>query len=207
MFASHLSFVRRALLALVIAAGTSLASAQTMHVELDTSQFSDTGWIDLQFNPSNMPVASAGAVISNLSGFGSSADAVLSGDVQQQAGGFLFGNSTSWNDLFHSVAFGGKVSFDVSFSGLSDAAPAAIPTKFSVALYGADGATQLGDVDQFGNLLSLTWQPTAGAGIVALDIHDHTIGSVSAVPEPTTWAMLGAGLALVGLARRRKLQA
>jgi hypothetical protein len=207
MFASHFSFVRRALLALVIAAGTSLASAQTMHVELDTSLFSDTGWLDLQFNPSNLPAASASAMISNLSGFGSSADAQLAGDVQQQAGGFLFGNSTSWNDLFHSVAFGGKVSFDVSFSGLSDASPAAIPSKFSVALYGADGATQLGNVDQFGNLLSLTWQPTVGAGTVSSEIADHAIGSVSAVPEPTTWAMLGAGLALVSFARRRKLSA
>ena len=207
MFASHLSFVRRALLALVIAAGTSLASAQTMHVELDTSLFSDTGWLDLQFNPSNLPAASASAVISNLSGFGSSVDAQLSGDVHQQAGGFLFGNSTSWNDLFHSVTFGGKVSFDVSFSGLSDAAPAAIPSRFSVALYGADGATPLGNHDGDYNLLSISWQPTAGAGTVSADITDHAIGSVSAVPEPTTWAMLGAGLVLVGFARRRKLQA
>jgi hypothetical protein len=33
-----------------------------------------------------------------------------------------------------------------------------------------------------------------------------TVSVVTAVPEPSTWAMLGAGLGLLGL-RRRKLQA
>lgn len=210
MFASTFSPVtvmRRALLALALAA-SSLASAQTMHVELDTSAYAagGAGWLDLQFNPGNLPVVAASAVISNLVGFGGAMDVVLSGDVQQQGAGYLFGNSTDFNDLFHMVSFGGKLSFDVTLGGLADPSPAAVPSKFSVSLYAADGFTQLGNVAPDGSVLSLTWTPAAsGAGSVGVGYVDAGLAAVAPVPEPSAWLMLGAGLALVGaLARRRQ---
>lgn len=207
MFATKMfpvTTVRRALLALALAAGAGLASAQTLHVELDTSAFAGAGgWLDLQFNPSSVPAVAASALIGNLVGFG--ADFTSAGAVSAAGAGYLFGNATDYNDLFHSIAFGGKVSFDVTFGGLADPSPAAIPSKFSVALYGADGLTQLGDVDPDGNVLTFNWTPAAaGAGSVGLGYADAGVAAVSAVPEPSTWLMLGAGLALVGgLARRR----
>ena len=195
--------MRRALLALALAAGAGLASAQTLHVELDTSGFTGGGWLDLQFNPASVPAVAASALIGNLAGFG--ADFVTAGEVSAAGAGFLFGNGSDYNDLFHAIAFGGKVSFDVTFGGLPDPSPAAIASKFSVALYGADGLTQLGNVDPDGNVLALNWTPAAsGAGSVGVGYAAAGLAAVSAVPEPSTWLMLGAGLALVGgIARRR----
>lgn len=217
MFVTNLfpaTLMRSAVLALAMAAtagASSLASAQTLHVELDTSLYSasgNSGWLDLQFNPANLPVVAANALIGNLVGFGDAAGAVLEGDVSPQGGGYLFGNSTDYNDLFRTVSFGGKVSFDVTFSGLADPSSAAIPSAFSLALYAADGITQLGDADANGNLLVLNWIPAAsGAGMANVGYVASGL-AVSAVPEPTTWLMLGAGLALVGgVARRRQASA
>lgn len=205
---SSATAVRRAALALALAAAASLASAQTLHVELDTSLYSaggNSGWLDLQFNPGNLPVVSANALVGNLVGFGADVDTVLTGDVARQGGGYLFGNSTDYNDLFRTVSFGGKVSFDVTFSGLADPSPAAVPSAFSLALYAADGMTQLGDADANGSLLVFNWIPAA-SGPGAVNVGYAASGlAVSAVPEPTTWLMLGAGLALVGgVARRRQ---
>lgn len=197
--------LRRALLALALAAGTSLAQAQTLHVELDTSSFGgNSGWLDLQFNPASVPAVSASAFISNLVGFGAATDAVIAGDVQQQGAGYRFGNTTDYNDLFRTISFGGKVSFDVTFGGLPDPSVAAVASKFSVALYGADATTQLGNIDTDGNVLALNWTPSASGGAIGIGYADAGVAAISAVPEPSAWLMLGAGLALVGgLARRR----
>lgn len=200
------SALRRGALALALTAAAGLASAQSMHVVLDTSSFGSNGWLDLQFNPASVPAVSASALVDHLAGFDGAVAPQLNGDVQAQAGGaFLFGNSTDWNDLFHAVHFGGKVSFDVSFSGLADPSPAAIPSLFSVSLYGADGVTQLGHPDADGSLLSLSWNPAAsGAGQVGVTVTDAGVAGVSPVPEPSAWLMLGAGLALLGVAKRRR---
>ncbi|MES2116860.1 MAG: NF038129 family PEP-CTERM protein [Pseudomonadota bacterium] len=200
------SALRRGALALALTAAAGLASAQSMHVVLDTSSFGSNGWLDLQFNPASVPAVSASALVDHLAGFDGAVAPQLTGDVQAQAGGaFLFGNSTDWNDLFHAVHFGGQVSFDVSFSGLADPSPAAIPSLFSVSLYGADGVTQLGHPDANGSLLSLSWNPVAsGAGQVGVTVTDAGVAGVSPVPEPSAWLMLGAGLALLGMAKRRR---
>ncbi|MES2159795.1 MAG: NF038129 family PEP-CTERM protein [Pseudomonadota bacterium] len=208
MFKPNFSLtLRHAALALALSSIAGLATAQTMHVELNTASLGSSGFLDLQFNPANTPAIFASATISHLSGFGDLSGVGLTGDVQQNAGGFAFGNTKDYNDLFQAMAFGGKVSFDVTFGGLSDPSPAAIPSKFAVSFYGADGMTVLGNAEPDGSLMSISWQPTAGAGAVSLAITDQAIANVSAVPEPSAWAMLGAGLALVGFARRRKLTA
>lgn len=203
--------LRRAALALALTAAAGLASAQTMHVVLDTSGFGgiggidSSGWLDLQLNPASVPAVAASALVDHLGGFDGASVPQLNGDVQAQAGGFRFANSTDWNDLFHAVHLGGKVSFDVSFNGLPDLSPAAVPSLFSVSLYGADGVTQLGHPDANGSLLSLSWNPAAsGAGQVGVAVVDAGVASVSPVPEPSAWLMLGAGLALLGVAKRRR---
>lgn len=197
--------LRRGALVLALTAAAGLASAQSMHVVLDTTGLGSNGWLDLQFNPASVPAVSASAVVDHLSGFDGSLAAQLNGDVQAHGGAFVFGNSTDWNDLFHAVHLGGTVSFDVSFSGLPDPSPAAIPSMFSVSLYGADGVTQLGHPDANGSLLSLSWNPAAsGAGQVGVAVADAGVASVSPVPEPSAWLMLGAGLALLGMVKRRR---
>ncbi|ELX13315.1 hypothetical protein Jab_1c19380 [Janthinobacterium sp. HH01] len=208
MFKPNFSLtLRNAALVLALSA-CGLASAQTLHVELNTASLLNTGFIDLQFNPGNSPVVFASATISHLNGFGDLSGVELLGDVQQQGGGFVFGNTTSYNDLFQAISFGGKVSFDITFGGLPDPAASGIESKFAVSLYGADRVTALGNYKQLdGTLMSFSWAPTAGAGVVTSEITDSAIASISAVPEPSSWAMLGAGVLLVGIARRRKLAA
>jgi len=202
--------LRHAAMALALSAIAGLASAQTLHVELNTASLGSSGFLDLQFNPSSVPATFASATISHLTGFGDLSGVSTQGNVLQNAGGFVFGNTTDYNDLFQAMAFGGKVSFDVTFGGLSDPSAAAMPSKFAVSFLGSDGAggyTSLGNADPDGSLMSISWQPTAGAGTLSSAITYQTVANISAVPEPSAWAMLGAGLALVGFARRRKLAA
>lgn len=203
--------LRRSLLALALSACAGLASAATYHVELDTSSFSNTGWIDMQFNPGNTNSALAQVSLTDFVGFGSSATAQTAGSVSGSlAGGYTIANDDpgGWNDLFHSVNFGGKISFNVSFSGAADPAHTASGSVFSVALYNFDQTAVLGTSDPYGSLVQLNWSPavSAGAGnVVATPLANNIPTSVAAaVPEPSTWLMLGAGLALVGLARRRQ---
>ena len=211
MFAHTTSLtLRRSLLALALSALAGAASADVLHVELDTSGFGPLSWIDLQFNPGNMNgVVLAEVALSHLSGFDASLTPELIGDVAgSAASGFHFANTTSWNDLFHAVR--GKVSFDVTFSGLADPSFNTIQSAFSVSLYGADKATQLGNAAADGSLLRLDWTPSAvagGRGAVSTGYQDSANISVSAVPEPSSWLMLGAGLAMLGGAVRRRNKA
>ena len=203
--------MRRALLALALGACASLASAaSTFHVELDTSSIASTGWIDLQFNPGDPSSPLAQASLTGFTGFGDSATAVLTGNAGGSlAGGYTWVNNDpgGLNALFHAVDFGGKIGFDVTFSGAADPG-AAFGSSFYVGLYNQARDTLLGTNDPSGALVLLNWTP---AGTVVPAMLGNTIGTsvaaVSAVPEAETWLMLGAGLALVGFARRRKLSA
>ena len=201
--------LRRALLALALGACASLASAaSTFHVELDTSSFASTGWIDMQFNPGSPSSPLAQVSLTGFTGFGDSGTAQSSGNVGGSlACGYTFVNNHAGglNGLFHAVNFGGKIGFDVTFSGAADSG-AGFGSAFSVALYNQAQDTLLGTNDPTGSLVLLNWTP---AGTVVPTMLNNTIAtSVTAVPEAQTWLMLGAGLALVGgIARRRKLAA
>ena len=205
MFASVFSpALRRTALALALSAAAGAAQASTLHVELDTGFLSGAdGYLDLNFSR-NVDSLDASALVSALSGVGAEAP-VLNGDVAAQgSAAYLFRNSTDFNDLFQSVHFGGKVSFNVSFSGLPGLPSSTNQSVFSVALFGADGVSTLGNTDAFGNLLHMTWLPAADdAGQVTWQVSDSMVGSITAVPEPSAWLMLGAGLGLLGLVRRR----
>ncbi len=200
--------LRRALLALALGACASLASAaSTFHVELDTSSFSSTGWIDMQFNPGDPSSPLAQASLSGFTGFGDSGTAQINGNVSGSlAGGYTFVNNDAGglNELFHEVNLGGKIGFDVTFSGAADPG-AGFGSAFSVALYNQAQNALLGTNDPTGSLVLLNWTP---AGAVVPTMLNNTIATsvsaVSAVPETQTWLMLGAGLALMGVVARRR---
>lgn len=210
--------LQRCLLALALGAGASVANAgETFEIDINTSSFaslSSGGWLDMQFNAGSggTPVL-ATAVVSNLSGFDFSQAAQTSGAVTGSlASGYTLKNASpdgSLTDLFQAVVFGGKVSFDVSFSGASNPSLNQIQSMFGVALYGSDQATLLGKPNGNGNLVELSWVPgqTAGQnGVVNTAVFDAATVRVSPVPEPSDWLMMGAGLALVGFVARRRSQ-
>ena len=200
---------RRAMMALVLAAASGLAAAAgTFTVELDTHSYGSNGYIDIQLNSVPTGAVATFADLSNFVGWGSSADAQLSNVTGSLATGFRIENVYGgYNDLFHAVDFsGGKVSFTVSFSG--DADPSGqYGSLFSVALYGADQMTVLGDSSSAdGSLVHLNWTPSLTVGGQGSAVSE-TLGSgvvTTPVPEPSTWAMLAGGLALLGFVRRRK---
>jgi len=200
--------LRRALVALALSACAGVAAADTTyHVEFDTAGFGSNGWIDLQFNPGNVGHSAAASVgLSGFSGFDAAIAAETTAAVSGSlAAGYSIGNSDDINSLFHAVNFGGKVGFNVTFIGDADPSAAVYGSVFSVALFDA-GYAYLGNHGGDGSLLHLNWTPAAtagGQGVVGSEIYDSAVVGVSAVPEPSTWLMLAAGLGLVGWTRRR----
>lgn len=201
------AYLGRAALALFMAATSTLASAGTIHVMLDTGSFGTTdGYVDMQLSASGgVPLATA--LVTKLSGFDPAAY-LDSWGVTASSNGYLFRNDTA-NDLFQAAHFGGELSFDLSFAGMSDPAKLYI-SHFVLSAYDAGGAP-LGAYDPFtGALADFSWTPpvTAGAvGTIGIDISDTNVVSASSaatsVPEPTDALLVGAGLAAMALTRRR----
>jgi hypothetical protein len=214
MFNTSLT-LRRSLLALALSACASLALADTYHIELNTSSLSGDGWIDLQFNPGNFSAMTAASItLSDFVGFGSSSKAQTIGAVSGSlASGYTISNTDAGglNDLFHAVDYsGGKIAFNVSFSGAADPGQSASGSVFSVALYDPTGLTPLGTVDPSGSLVQLNWYAGTAANtgtIVSTPLVNSlptSVSAVSAVPESSSWALLAGGLALLGYVRRRQ---
>jgi hypothetical protein len=208
------NIVRSAVLAFMLGANAGLASADTLRVEIDTSAFGSEGWIDLLFLPFGNKAVQATAMLSDFVGFDAVAGAQPFGGVSGSlADGYILSNQNGGADLFHAVNFGGKVSFNVDFTGAADAALNQSTSTLTVAMYGADQTTLLGSGDAAsGALVQLYWLPSASSsvpGTVSHQVFDSiaSVSPVAAVPEPSSWLMMGAGLGLLGLARRRQTNA
>lgn len=201
MFAT-IPFMRRLALAAALLAGSAAASAETIHVAIDTANLgAASGYLDMQLSASSgVPLATA--VISNMSGFDSSAF-IDSWGVTAANGGYLFRNDTS-NDLFHAVTFGGVLAFDLTFSGEPDPLTRYV-SHFVVSAFN-DSIAPLGNYNPVtGALVDFSWTPGLNAqqaGTVGVEIAD---ARVAVVPEPAAWMMMGLGLmAMTAAVRRRR---
>lgn len=208
---AFINTLKKAVCGLALLGFAAHAAADNLyHVVLDATQLAGNGWLDLQFNPGQDGATLAYANVNHFAG------QVTPGALEQAAGSVsghfggnnvLFTNNTAYNDLFTGVQFGQRISFDVHFSGPFLSTGGNAGTSFGLALYGADQATQLGHGDAASGSL-LTFDLTPGQhGSVTTTVFDGGLISVSAVPEPSEYLMMLAGLAALGVVARCRAQA
>ena len=199
--------LRRVALAVTLAAGSSLASAAVIHVNVDSSNFGvSSGYIDMQFGASQAPgIPLETALVTNMVGFDPLAF-IDSWGVTPVTGGYLFRNDTE-NDLFHAVTFGGLLSFDLSFAGAIDPF-SLMSSHFTVSAFN-EAFAPLGQYDpNRGSLADFVWTPAISSAVdgnISVSISD---AAVTFVPEPADSLLMGAGLGIMALVlRRRRLAA
>ncbi|WP_338845143.1 NF038129 family PEP-CTERM protein [Massilia sp. W12] len=200
--------LRKTLLGLSLLAAFGAAQAETWHVEVDTSALSGLGFFDFQFNPGALDAASGTARVSRFQGVLDAIGAQNSGDVSGALPASLnFANSQSYNDVFQAVQLGGRFSFNLDFDGDMLRNPNGIGSAFAFSIYGADGASVLGQADAASGSL-LTFNLGQPGMAVSHVVFDNQIIAVSSVPEASEWAMLAGGLvAMAAFVRRRRQQA
>jgi hypothetical protein len=186
------SLFSRALLAMALVTGAGAAAAGPLyHVDLNVSRFSGAGFLDMQFNQAG-EFAPATATLTGFGpGFGDYAEALsVSGSVGE---GKIVFDSSVFNDLFQSVALGGHLGFDVSFSGPDSGNSGSV---FALSLFDATGNALVE------SLLQITVHP----GDMQVSASQFaTVGPAAgaAVPEPSAALLVAIGLLMAVAARRR----
>lgn len=194
---------------MLAAAGLMLCAtsgfAQLYQVDINTSTLGSGYSIDLQFNDGGV-LGNNTATLSNFTFGGGSAagsPATFGGAAGSlQSNSVTFNNSSSFQELYEGFTAGSTLSFKVNLSNNSDGAT---PDAFVVALLDNTLAnipttgfgSQLLQIDLTGS--SLAPQSFAGTGAFS-----GVTVNVAPIPEPETYAMMIAGLGLLGFAARRK---
>jgi hypothetical protein len=204
-------------LALLGLCSASIASAApiTYDVTVDTASVSGTaGALDFQFNPGPLATQAASLQILNFTSDGALAgNPALTGDVAGNLPGTLsFTNGAAFNDYFTGFTYGSTLSFQASLDGPALISPDGMSSSGSISAFSMFS-------DAAGTVPTLTTNTAAGfAFTIDVNLDGTTtvtnysaqtteVPITSAVPEPSTLALLGIGVIGIGIMRRRATQA
>ena len=183
-----------ALLALVLLAAGGLAHAGARyHVALDSTGYHGGGALELTF----LGLAGAAPAAATASGFAGAfgTDGGEEGSVAGTFPGPLAFTNAGPNDFWRAVTLGGVFGFDVDFD-----LPAAPGSGTTFAVYLADAAGYLtadaGPVARVDRAAGLD-------PVIGTEAAFASVTPMAAVPEPSSWALVAGGLALMGALRRR----
>lgn len=177
------------------------AIAAPLNVSVDTSALNGlNGTIDIQFNPIADPFELGTATITDLfftGGSLGSEDAGLrsnaTGDLP--TGPLVISNDGVLNGVVYNATFGTSLTFLLDFAGNALTAPnQSNYTAFSIILT-AGSNSLAGQVDLLGDSI-LSFSSSSEEFSFKQD-------TTSEVPEPSTFALLGAGILLIALRKRR----
>lgn len=191
-------------------------------VTVDTSsQLGNSGYVDLQFNPSSFTTQTANAAVTNFSTdgtldvFGDDPFDGTSGDVTGTLPGTVsFDNGTATNEYTQGMTFGNTISFNVDLSGPAiDLANGDGGGSFFLTFYDPSGNTLLTnnsngpafevDINPDGSTTATAYpDPDGGPSVVTY----AGPTDVTPTPEPSLALLLAGGLAAMAAFRPSRSQ-
>ena len=190
---------------ILLTTGSAFATPQTYQVYVNTSAIAgQSGYLDFQFNPGNNAQAAFAELLNiNSAGGSLSGSPLTTGNVSGSLpGAVTLGNTSAWNDYFQGFTFGNGLHFSVRLDGPALTSPngtAGSGSDFAFSMYAADQATPL--LSNNLNGFAMTASVLPGGTTAA----NYGYGqSTSPVPEPSTFALLGLGLAGAAVLRKKQ---
>ncbi|MFC7419075.1 NF038129 family PEP-CTERM protein [Iodobacter arcticus] len=185
-------------LASLLLACSSMASAAIYHVDIDTTSLEGQGgFVALGLNGlSDSPWVRA--LVSQYRG--ASLGAVDAGNTFNAVGQLqttLKLENTLPNQFTQSVVFGKKLQFNIEFEG--NTAPLGSGTSFAFSLFDQSANALLSN-DPSGAIVFAEFTPGQALDFKSL----NAAATITPVPEPETYALLGLGLLGLGLQHRRR---
>ncbi len=188
------------------------ASIQYMVTVDTTSVLLQTGYIDFQLNPSTiMPTQPANADVANFFTDGVLNPADPNNGTTGEVSGELPGtvtliNSETTNEYTEGMTFGTTITFDLDLYGAAVSTPNGEGGgAFYLTFYDANGAPLLTTSPQ-GDALEIDINGD-GTTSVAYQSSEVTLAGPTAVPEPSSIALLCGGLLALAIFGRRRILA